>query len=420
MPVIQDLNAMIAAGGPMLSDGKSKEEFGDAITKGLFLEVRASEKSVPTWYLRLKGPKGNIYKRLGTLREVTLPQARKLTKQIRAEHAVAVMSGTLEKGLADKHEMTLDEFMRDHYFPHAFLHKRSAKKDEQLYRIHIGPRFKDTPLSQITRRDVQAFHNELLKKGQSPASADHSLKLLKRCANLCCQWEFLDRHVLKGVPLFSVSNMVTTYLQEHDVTRLVEVLRKDSNRPVCNLLSFLICVGLRRMTGQLLRWSELDLENRVLNIPAAKSKSKRPVSIPLNDSAMHVLQQVDTKGKYEYVFVNPKTGKPYTTITRVWYRLRKKAGLSDNVRMHDLRHYFASALSLAGVPAQEISLLMTHADSRSVQRYLHVSMPRLQQSANRVSILTQPQVTTMMQISDAANAGSVIEPRSEIQPAKAA
>ena len=174
------------------------------------------------------------------------------------------------------------------------------------------------------------------------------------------------------------------------------------------------------MTGQLLRWSELDLENRVINIPATKSKSKRPVSIPLNDSAMHVLQQVGTKGKYEYVFVNPKTGKPFTTITRVWYRLRKRAGLADNVRMHDLRHYFASALSLAGVPAQEISLLMTHADSRSVQRYLHVSMPRLQQSANRVSILTQSQVSKMTQIGDSVNAVSVIVPRVLLQESKAA
>ena len=326
-------------------------------------------------------------------------------KQIRAEHVVALKG---QVAATAPTEMTLDTFMRDHYFPHAFLHKRSAKKDEQLYRLHIGPRFKDTPLSQITRRDVQVFHNSLLQKGQSPASADHSLKLLKRVSNLCVQWEFLDRHVLKGVPLFSVCNSVTTYLQEHDVAQLVEVLRKDSNRPVCNLLMFLISVGVRRMTGQLARWDEIDLQNRTFRIPASKSKSRRPVSVPLNDSAMHVLQQLDTRGKYEYVFVNPKTGKPYTTITRVWYRLRKKAGLADNIRMHDLRHFFASALSMAGVPSQEISMLMTHADSRSVQRYLHVSMPRLQQSANRVSILTQSQ---------AVNAGSVIVPRVEAKAA---
>ena len=406
MPVIQDLQALINSGGLVCPPGKNKTEFSDAATGGLFLEIRDSATAVPTWYLRLKNAKGtNVYKKLGTVKDVSLSQARKLVKQIRAEHVVALKGQVVATAPT---EMTLDTFMRDHYFPHAFLHKRSAKKDEQLYRLHIGPRFKDTPLSQITRRDVQVFHNGLLQKGQSPASADHSLKLLKRVINLCVQWEFLDRHVLKGVPLFSVCNSVTTYLQERDVAQLVEVLREDSNRPVCNLLMFLISVGVRRMTGQLARWDEIDLENRTFRIPASKSKSRRPVSVPLNDSAMHVLQQLDTRGKYEYVFVNPKTGKPYTTITRVWYRLRKKAGLADNIRMHDLRHFFASALSMAGVPSQEISMLMTHADSRSVQRYLHVSMPRLQQSANRVSILTQSQ---------AVNAGSVIVPRVEAKAA---
>lgn len=369
---------------------KKHTELCDLQVPGLMVYISASQKSPAKYQLRAKNAKGtNEYVGIGLTSQLSLAQARKLALQLKQARAEAANLQAVNPVATVAAEMTLDNFMRDHYFPHAFLHKRSAKKDEQLYRIHIGPRFKDTPLSQITRRDVQAFHNGLLKKGQSPASADHSLKLLKRVGNLCVQWEFLDRHVLKGVPLFAISNTVTTYLQESDVARLVDVLRKDSNRPVCNLLMFLISVGLRRMTGQLLRWRELDLENRVLNIPATKTKSKRPVSIPLNDSAMHILQQLDTKGKYEYVFVNSKTGKPFTTITRVWYRLRKKAGLADNVRMHDLRHYFASALSLAGVPAQEISLLMTHADSRSVQRYLHVSMPRLQQSANRVSILTQ-------------------------------
>ena len=395
--------------------GKKHTELCDLQVPGLMVYVSASQKSAAKYQLRVKNSRGtNEYLGIGLTSQLSLVQARKLALQMKQSRAQSASIKAVDAVPASAAEMTLDTFMRDHYFPHAFLHKRSAKKDEQLYRIHIGPRFKDTPLSQITRRDVQAFHNDLLKKGQSPASADHSLKLLKRVANLCVQWEFLERHVLKGVPLFSVSNMVTTYLQDSDVARLVEVLRKDSNRPVCMLLLFLICVGVRRMTGQLARWDELDLENRVWRIPATKAKSKRPVSIPLNDSAMHVLQQLDTKGKYEYVFVNPKTGKPYTTITRVWYRLRKKAGLADNIRMHDLRHFFASALSMAGVPAQEISLLMTHADSRSVQRYLHVSMPRLQQSANRVSILPQAQaVSTIVGVQVPANAGSVIASKLE-------
>ena len=304
--------------------------------------------------------------------------------------------------------------MRDHYFPHAFLHKRSAKKDEQLYRIHIGPRFADTPLSQITRRDVQVFHNGLLTKGQSPASADHSLKLLKRCLSLCCQWEFLDRHVLKGAALFNVPNGVENYLQEPEIQRLVDVLSTDSNKTVAAILMYLICSGQRKMSVVLARWSDIDMENRVWKIPAANSKSKRAVMLPISDGAAWVLEQQlqrqrDSNKCSEWVFPNSETGKPYTTISRVWYRLRKKAGLNDKVRIHDLRHSFASALSKANIPAAEISLLLSHADGRSVGRYLHASMPQLHQSVNRVSMISRP-VTAKTEI-DEANAASVIVPK---------
>lgn len=405
MPVIQNFAVFMASGGLVCPSDKKKIEYSVSDEPGLFVECRASATSVPTWYLRQKNAQGtNAYKKLGTIKDLSLSQTRKLVQQCKAEHLLTRGVDTTVK--ADPKEMTLDTFMRDHYLPHAFLHKRSAKKDEQLYRIHIGPRFKDTLLSQITRRDVQAFHNGLLTKGQSPASADHSLKLMKRVLNLCVQWEYLDRHVLKGVPLFNVSDAVTTFLQEKEIAQLVEVLRTDKNRPVSLLLMFLISVGVRKMTGMLARWDEIDLENRVWKIPATKSKSKRPVSIPLSDSAMYVLglvnEQLGTKGTYDHLFVNPETGKPFVTVSRVFYRLRKKAGLGESVKIHSLRHFFASSLSMAGVPSQEISLLMTHADSRSVQRYLHVSMPRLQQSANRVSMIV-PQSTTLEQLPDAAN-----------------
>ena len=93
MPVIQDLQVLINQGGLMCPPGKRKTELTDSATPGLFIEVRESATAIPTWYLRLKNAKGtNTYKKIGTVRDISLAQARKLVKQLRAEHGATVVT----------------------------------------------------------------------------------------------------------------------------------------------------------------------------------------------------------------------------------------------------------------------------------------------------------------------------------------
>ena len=224
---------------------------------------------------------------------------------------------------------------------------------------------------------------------------------------------------MKGVGLFNVFNGAENYLKGPEVDRLIEVLKTDSNRVVSLLLLFILSCGCRRSAAMQAKWCEIDFENRVWKIPAINSKSRRSASVPINDSLLFVLDQLDTRGKSEFLFVNKATGKPYTTIMRVWYRIRKKAGLNDMVRVHDLRHTWGSLLASQGISLYEISILMQHADQRSSARYAHVSMDRLQQTSNLGSRIIKspatrpldPAAVSDIVVQDAANAGSVIVPR---------
>ncbi len=412
MPVIQNFASFIAGGGLVCPLGKSKIEYSVSDEPGLFVECRSSSTSVPTWYLRQKNSKGtNTYRKLGTIKDLSLTQARKLSQQYKAERLLSSKQPAIEP----KSVMTLRTFMADHYQPHAVLHKRSAKKDEQLFRIHIGPRFGSLPLDKISRRDVQVFHNDLLTKGQSPASADHSLKLFRRALNLAVQWEYLEKNPLVGIALFNVDNGVENYLDDAAVQRLVAVLRTDKNRTVSLILMFLVSVGQRKTSALLAKFSEIDLVNRVWRIPATNSKSKRSSSVPLNDSAMWVLDQLDTKGKSEYLFVNKHTGKPFTSISKVWYRIRKEAGLNDNVRIHDLRHTFASMLVSAGRSLYQVQQILGHSDPKITMRYAHLSSKTLQEAANAASVLV-PRVQVLPS-THAANMESVAMPVAEPQAA---
>jgi integrase len=94
--------------------------------------------------------------------------------------------------------------------------------------------------------------------------------------------------------------------------------------------------------------------------------------VPLNDSAIAVLDQLDTKDEFEHVFINRQTGKPYTTIQKVWNRLRRKSNLG-HVRIHDLRHQYASFLVNSGRTLFEVQEILGHSSSKVTARYSHLS-----------------------------------------------
>ena len=128
------------------------------------------------------------------------------------------------------------------------------------------------------------------------------------------------------------------------------------------------------------------MANAVWRIPAANSKSKKVRSVPLNDSALWVLEQIGTQGKFEVVFANPETGEAYTPVTHAWYRIRKLAGI-PHLRIHDLRHSFASLLVSGGRSLYEVQQILGHSDPKVTMRYAHLSTKALQAAANTASVI---------------------------------
>lgn len=364
--------------------GKAKEEYCDTQVRGLLIQVNATGSMPPTFFLRFKRQGKTAYERLGTIKELTLAQARKVATEKKVEYAkLAKMPSAPKAALAD---MTLDTFMTDHYFPHVKLHKRSWVRDDQLYRIRIKPKFGDTKLSELTRYQVQQFQNELSTCGLSPASQDHHIKLIRHALNLAVEWEFLEKNVLKGVKLLNVENQLHDVASPEQLERLVEILRTDHNRPVCHILMFLLSTGARLSEALTATWDQVDLEKGLWTIPASTAKSKKSRTVPLNESALWVLAEAAKMKKFDAIFANPETGKPFTTITRVWYRLRKAAGI-EKMRIHSCRHQFADLVISSGRSLYDVQVLLGHADPRVSQRYTRISMYTLKEAANTASVV---------------------------------
>jgi integrase len=149
---------------------------------------------------------------------------------------------------------------------------------------------------------------------------------------------------------------------------------------------FLLSTGARSNEARQAKWSQIDTENAVWRIPAANSKSKKTRAVPLNESALWVLEEIGTRDKFEVVFVNPETGEAYTPVTHAWYRIRKLAGI-PHLRIHDLRHSFASLLVSGGRSLYEVQQILGHSDPKVTMRYAHLSSKALQEAANTASVI---------------------------------
>jgi integrase len=185
------------------------------------------------------------------------------------------------------------------------------------------------------------------------------------------------------VTLLREENQVNNIMTDSELKRLVKVLKTDNNKMVGAVCLFLLSTGARLNEALAARWEHFDLERRNWTIPAEFSKSRKIRSIPLNDQALSILENLGTRGKYDHPFI-ARGGKPFTTIHKVWTRLRDAAGL-PHLRIHDLRHQYASFLINQGRTLYEVQQILGHSDPSVTQRYAHLSTQSLQDAANSAS-----------------------------------
>lgn len=386
MPVLK-LTTQFIATSLACPPNTKKVEFCDSEVSGFYIAVRDSSPGQGVYYLRWKDANNKTcHTKLGRTTDIDLAEARKAARQLRND--IALGANPQAEARAAKAVPTVAEFFEQHYLPFAKPRKRSYKRDEEMFGLRIKETFGRMKMNEVTRKQVQLFHNRLLADGLKPASADHYLKLMRRAFNLAVEWEMLESSPLTKLQLFNPDNRMENYLSPEQLDKLVTVLRTAPPRTVCNAALFLLATGARLNEALRARWDQIDKETRVWKIPASNSKSKRIRSVPLNDAAVEVLGQLGTEGKYDNLFINTKTKKPLVNVHKVWGRLRAQAGM-DWLRIHDLRHSYASFLVNSGRTLYEVQQILGHSDAKVTERYAHLSSKTLQEAANTASVIIQ-------------------------------
>lgn len=362
--------------------GKSRVEYCDLHpdARGLYVEVNANKPGYGTYRLRYKDSSGKTcHVRIGDTNEITLDAARKQAILLKAQ--IATGTNPKEQKVEEK---TFEQFFVQDYYPYVLSRKRSHKRDKELA-ARVNKAMGKKKLSEITRLMLTNFHMSLLNEDKlAPATCDMHIRFLKHALALAVDWGMLDKNVASRFPMFNVDNRSNDFLTDAELQRFVQTVQASENKVIANLILFMLASGMRMTEAMSIKWSDLNMENRTISIPASNAKSRRLKTIPLSDMAAEAIQSVK-RGESEFVWVNPKTGDRYKNINKPFDVLRKKAGLPD-FKIHGLRRTFATTLANRGTSINVIQQLLTHASPVTTDRYIRVSSKTLHDASNGASL----------------------------------
>jgi integrase len=360
--------------------GRPKIDFFDADQRGFMLEVRASGGK--TFYQRYTDARGRERQfKLGPAEILTLDQARRKARLILAQALVGEDPQQQRRTLRET--PTLSEFVRDRYLPHVKSYKRSWCTDETVLRLHILPALGAESVDQVKNEAISELLEAMRQKGYASGTTNRVLILLRYIYNLGRKWRVAGMAQNPTLGLSTAPDVQRDrFLSPEETQRLIRAIETDENQTAAQAIMLLLLTGGRRNEITQAKWDYVNWERRTLLVPL--SKSGKPRAIALNGQALALLRAIPRHDGNPFVFPSPVNGKPSASLFFPWDRIRKRAGLAD-VRLHDLRHSYASFLVNQGISLYVVQGLLGHAHSRTTQRYAHLAHETLLDAAERVS-----------------------------------
>ena len=361
-------------------------DFYDKKLVGLLLKVLPSGRK--TFYLRYKDTENcSCQRKIGNAVILNITEAQDLARRYLAQ--ISLGQDPFLHALINI-SPTLGSFAREDYLPYVKTYKKSWNMDEPRLRNHLLPYYGKIRMNDIEKRDVVALINELAEKFK-PGTINRVVILLRYMFNLAMKWEVkgVTRNPTAAIPLLKENNQNERFLSALDAKALLRAINYSRNKMLKHIVPMLILTGARKREVLDAKWDDFDLDRGIWRIPNTKSGKARVV--PLSDTARNLIEKLSANQCCDYVFANPNTCKPYASFYYSWHTARKDAGLAD-LRVHDLRHSFASFLVNAGRSLYEVQTLLGHSQITTTQRYAHLSTDSLRRASNEVSVAV-PELT---------------------------
>lgn len=337
--------------------------------------VRITPKGVRSYIVRKKVNRRAEIVTLGRYPSLTVEKARKIASEILGD--IAGGKDPAEQKRIAKSEETLGTFWKEYLKRHAKVKKRTWKSDETRWELYLKP-WSNRRLSTITSADVSSLHARI-GRTNGQIAANRLLSLISRMFSLARKWGAAVENPAIGIDRFKEIPR-QRFLNTDELSRLGKALDKveleATEKPeVIAALRLLLLTGARYSEILGLRWEWVDIDEGHIRLPTSKTGFK---VVHLNTPARDILGSLPRKG--EWVLPGAKEGKHLVNLQKPWRRIRSAANL-DDVKIHDLRHSFASMAVAGGLSLYVTGALLGHTQPQTTARYAHLDADPLKQAA---------------------------------------
>lgn len=274
-------------------------------------------------------------------------------------------------GIYDDQKVTFQDFSHK-YLAYAETIKTSTSvtRDKGIIQKHLLPRFGEKYLFEITLDEGERYRAERLCEDATPATINKETNLLKAMLNQAMRWNYLKTSPLSGMKQLKEPPGRVRYLHAQELSVLLTACSRDNWLLAITQLA--LHAGMRRGEILALKWRNIDFQNRIILLEKTKTNERR--IIPINDTlavVLHNLPRNNTEALFPIISGN--------MLSMAFRRACKRANVT-HFRFHDLRHTFASHLTMAGVNQRAVQHLLGHKDPRMTSRYAHLSDAHLNQA----------------------------------------
>jgi len=354
-----------------LSPGTSDQIIWDTEIAGFGVKVTPTGKRSYFVKYRVGGGRNGRQRKpsIGVHGIITCIQARQIAQDWLSEARAGrdPLQARQSSSKAETLAMFCDIYVERHIVPH--LKEKTQKDYAGLLAQHILPNLGKLSVRSISRPDILKLHTKMSK---TPYQANRVLALLSSLFNRAEEWGYRVegtnpcRHVIK----FKETSRDRS-LSETEITileRKLKTMEIQNPYPVA-FVRLALLTGARKNEILHLKWSDVDLIKGKMLLRDSKTGRR---SISLNSPAISVLESLPRIYGNPYVLPGAKANSHLVNVNKFWARVRKQAQIGD-VRIHDLRHTFASIGVSNGLSLSLVGELLGHKNPSTTNRYAHLA-----------------------------------------------
>jgi site-specific recombinase XerD len=269
----------------------------------------------------------------------------------------------------------------DRYEAEQLPRKRSSTQRDyrSMLKVHIRPGLGKRKIGTLTYSDIDALHREVTKQS-GPYRGNRVIALMSKLCSLAVQWHWRTDNPCRGIERHPEAKR-KRYLTGAELERLSKALAEHDDPHAADIFRLLLLTGARRGEVLSARWNDIDVQKGTWTKPGATTKQRTDHVVPLNPPA---LQLIAGRERMDSQFLFPgRHGGHRVEVKANWRRICKVAKISG-LRIHDLRHSFASIAASSGISLHAIGALLGHTQPQTTHRYAHLFDDHLRQATTRV------------------------------------